>query len=83
MDIVKRIRIDPIIAYGNSKCKFCWRTCWESSNSAYISSKFALEGFSESMQYRLEEFGIKVILIEPGVVKTNLFENSKPPKKYN
>jgi NAD(P)-dependent dehydrogenase (short-subunit alcohol dehydrogenase family) len=38
---------------------------------AYISSKFALEGFSESMQYRLEEFGIKVILIEPGVVKTN------------
>jgi NAD(P)-dependent dehydrogenase (short-subunit alcohol dehydrogenase family) len=49
-------------------------------NSAYISSKFALEGFSESMQYELEEFGIKVILIEPGVVKTNFFENSKPPK---
>jgi short-subunit dehydrogenase len=32
------------------------------------------------MQYDLEEFGIKVILIEPGVVKTNFFENSKPPK---
>ena len=49
-------------------------------NSAYISSKFALEGFSESMQYELEEFGIKVILIEPGVVKTNFFENSKAAK---
>jgi NAD(P)-dependent dehydrogenase (short-subunit alcohol dehydrogenase family) len=49
-------------------------------NSAYISSKFALEGLSESMQYELEEFGIKVILIEPGVVKTNFFENSKAAK---
>ncbi len=44
-------------------------------NSAYISSKFALEGLSESMAYELEQFGIDVILIEPGVVKTNFFEN--------
>ena len=34
-------------------------------NSAYISSKFALEGLSESMRYELEQFGIDVILIEP------------------
>ena len=40
-------------------------------NSAYVGSKFALEGFSESMKYELEGFGIKVILIEPGAVKTN------------
>ena len=45
-------------------------------NSAYISSKFAIEGFSESMRYELEQFGIDVILIEPGVVKTNFFENA-------
>ena len=45
-------------------------------NSAYISSKFALEGLSESMRYELEQFGIDVILIEPGVVKTNFFENT-------
>ena len=32
-------------------------------NSAYVGSKFALEGFSESMKYELEGFGIKVILI--------------------
>ena len=44
-------------------------------NSAYISSKFAIEGLSESMRYELEQFGIDVILIEPGVVKTNFFEN--------
>jgi len=45
-------------------------------NSAYISSKFAIEGLSESMRYELEQFGIDVILIEPGVVKTNFFENA-------
>jgi NAD(P)-dependent dehydrogenase (short-subunit alcohol dehydrogenase family) len=39
--------------------------------SAYVSTKFAVEGLSESMSYELEPFGIKVILIEPGFVKTN------------
>jgi NAD(P)-dependent dehydrogenase (short-subunit alcohol dehydrogenase family) len=46
-------------------------------NSAYTGRKFALEGFSESMKYELEGFGIKVILIEPGAVKTNFLENLK------
>jgi len=43
--------------------------------SAYVSSKFALEGLSESMAYELEQFGIKVVLVEPGVVRTNFGEN--------
>jgi NAD(P)-dependent dehydrogenase (short-subunit alcohol dehydrogenase family) len=43
--------------------------------SAYVSSKFAVEGLSESMAYELEPFGIRVILIEPGFVQTN-FANS-------
>lgn len=43
--------------------------------SAYVSSKFAVEGFSESLMYELSPFGIKVIIIEPGVVKTNFFRN--------
>jgi short-subunit dehydrogenase len=34
----------------------------------YHGSKFALEGVSESLQYELEPFGIKIILIEPGAV---------------
>jgi NAD(P)-dependent dehydrogenase (short-subunit alcohol dehydrogenase family) len=45
--------------------------------SAYVSSKFALEGLSESMAYELEQFGIKVILIEPGVIKTNFDKSLK------
>ena len=44
-------------------------------NAAYVSSKFALEGFSESISYELKEFGIKVILVEPGVVQTDFFQN--------
>ena len=40
--------------------------------SAYNSTKFAMEGLSEAMSYELEPFGIKVILIEPGFIKTNI-----------
>lgn len=50
-------------------------------NSAYVGSKFALEGFSESMKYELEGFGINVILIEPGAVKTNYLDNAKQAQK--
>jgi NAD(P)-dependent dehydrogenase (short-subunit alcohol dehydrogenase family) len=39
--------------------------------SAYVSTKFAVEGLSESIAYELESFGIKVILIEPGFIRTN------------
>ena len=39
--------------------------------SAYVSTKFAVEGLSESITYELEPFGIKVILIEPGFIRTN------------
>src|ERR1041385_705103 len=38
-------------------------------SSAYISTKFAVEGLSESMSYELEPFGIKVVLVEPGVIR--------------
>jgi NAD(P)-dependent dehydrogenase (short-subunit alcohol dehydrogenase family) len=46
-------------------------------SSAYVSTKFALEGLSESVRYELNEFGINIILIEPGVIKTNFLENLK------
>ncbi len=50
---------------------------------AYISSKFALEGLSECMRYELGQFGIKTIIIEPGVIKTNFMSSMKmvQPKK--
>jgi NAD(P)-dependent dehydrogenase (short-subunit alcohol dehydrogenase family) len=44
---------------------------------AYISSKFAIEGLSESMRYEMAPHGIKTILIEPGVIKTKIFDNMK------
>ena len=49
--------------------------------SAYVSTKFALEGLSESMAYELEPFGIKVVLVEPGVIKTNFVNSMVASKK--
>ncbi len=48
-------------------------------SSAYISSKFALEGLSECLRYELGQFGIKIVIIEPGVIKTNFFNSMKIP----
>ncbi|MCE9502035.1 MAG: SDR family oxidoreductase, partial [Leptospira sp.] len=50
--------------------------------SAYNTSKFALEGFSESLRYELLPYNVFVSLIEPGPVKTMFNENMKnPPAK--
>jgi NAD(P)-dependent dehydrogenase (short-subunit alcohol dehydrogenase family) len=49
--------------------------------SAYHSTKFALEGLSESMSYELEPFGIRVVIIEPGVIRTNIMNSSVIAKK--
>jgi NAD(P)-dependent dehydrogenase (short-subunit alcohol dehydrogenase family) len=52
-------------------------------NSAYHATKFALEGLSESIQYELEPFGIKIIVIEPGGVGSNFLKNLKMVSKAN
>jgi len=49
--------------------------------SAYVSTKFAVEGLSESLSYEVEPFGIRVILIEPGMIKTNFSNASIMAKK--
>ena len=49
--------------------------------SAYVSTKFALEGLSKSMAYELEPFGIKVVLVEPGVIRTNFLDGIIAAKK--
>lgn len=51
------------------------------TTSAYVSTKFAIEGLSESMSYELEPFGIKTVIIEPGVIKTNFLNSMKLAKK--
>jgi NAD(P)-dependent dehydrogenase (short-subunit alcohol dehydrogenase family) len=50
-------------------------------DSAYHGAKFALEGLSESIEYEVEQFGIKIILIEPGVVKSQFWANLKMASK--
>ena len=49
--------------------------------SAYVSTKFAVEGLSESMSYELEPFGIKVVIVEPGVIRTNFADGLVVAKK--
>ena len=51
------------------------------ASPAYISSKFALEGLSESLRFEFAPFGVDVIIIEPGVTKTNFMKNMKMAKK--
>jgi NAD(P)-dependent dehydrogenase (short-subunit alcohol dehydrogenase family) len=51
------------------------------SGSAYVSTKFAVEGLSESMSYELEPFGIKVLIVEPGVIRTNFGDGMIVAKK--
>lgn len=45
--------------------------------SLYNSTKWAVEGFSESLQYEVEQFGIRIKLIEPGPIKTDFYDRSE------
>jgi NAD(P)-dependent dehydrogenase (short-subunit alcohol dehydrogenase family) len=45
-------------------------------HSIYQSTKFAVEGFSESLFYELRSQNIKVKIVEPGVVKTDFYGRS-------
>ena len=42
----------------------------------YNSSKWAVEGFSEALQYELKQFGIRIKIIEPGIIKTDFYNRS-------
>ena len=44
-------------------------------NGAYVSSKYALEGLSESLRTEVAPFGVKVCLIEPGLFATDFQKN--------
>ncbi|MBJ7957365.1 SDR family oxidoreductase [Bacillus cereus group sp. N28] len=45
--------------------------------SPYVSSKYALEGWSESLRLEVKLFGIDVALLEPGSYNTNIWEVGK------
>lgn len=51
--------------------------------TAYCASKFAVNGFSESLMEELREFGIRVSCVNPGSVMTGFFDHAGvQPKKY-
>jgi NAD(P)-dependent dehydrogenase (short-subunit alcohol dehydrogenase family) len=43
---------------------------WEPMGSWYHATKFAIEGLSDSLRAEVAAFGIKVIVIEPGAIRT-------------
>ena len=45
-------------------------------SSLYHATKWAVEGFSESLQYELAPFNIRVKLIEPGPIRTDFYDRS-------
>ena len=53
------------------------------TQSAYCATKFAIEGLTEALSFELEPFGIKLILIEPGVINTEFVKDLVvPANKY-
>jgi NAD(P)-dependent dehydrogenase (short-subunit alcohol dehydrogenase family) len=49
------------------------------AQSAYCASKFALEGWSESLRYELIPYDVFVSLVEPGLFPTQILERDKVP----
>jgi len=43
---------------------------WEPLGSWYHATKFAVEGLSNSLRVEVARFGIKVVIIEPGVIRS-------------
>ena len=54
-----------------------------SSSSAYSASKFALEAFTESLAQEVKGFGIKVALVEPGIIDTPMATTNLPQYDEN
>jgi NAD(P)-dependent dehydrogenase (short-subunit alcohol dehydrogenase family) len=47
----------------------------------YSASKFALEGLSDALRRELRQWGIKVIVVQPGAIDTPIFEASRARSK--
>jgi NAD(P)-dependent dehydrogenase (short-subunit alcohol dehydrogenase family) len=47
------------------------------SVAPYVASKFALEGFAESLALEMKFFNIGVTIIEPGIVKTDIWGDER------
>ncbi|MCT9078991.1 oxidoreductase [Streptomyces fulvoviolaceus] len=45
--------------------------------SLYSGTKFALEGMSEALAGEVAEFGVKVLIVEPGAFRTSLYDGTQ------
>jgi len=54
-----------------------------SSTSAYNASKFALEAFSECLAQEVKSWGIKVALVEPGIIDSAMATTNLPQYDEN
>jgi NAD(P)-dependent dehydrogenase (short-subunit alcohol dehydrogenase family) len=50
--------------------------CANPGLSSYSASKFALEGWSESLRLEMNPLGIRVVLVEPGAFETDIWEKN-------
>ena len=60
------------IVIVSSEAGFLGHPC----NSIYVASKWAVEGWAESLAFEVEQFGIEVLMVEPGPYITDIWQVS-------
>jgi NAD(P)-dependent dehydrogenase (short-subunit alcohol dehydrogenase family) len=57
---------------------------WATPNQIpYSASKWALECLGEALAHEVRRFGVRVVNVEPGVIMTNIFENSAEATRFD
>jgi NAD(P)-dependent dehydrogenase (short-subunit alcohol dehydrogenase family) len=57
---------------------------WATPNQIpYSASKWALECLGEALAHEVRRFGVRVVNVEPGVIMTNIFQNSSEATRYD